>query len=105
MTNKFEPGALAVVMVSEWPRNRYRVVELVEPYPGANCVDSWIVLDPNGTDFDGHQAYAGTCLGTGEVLTSKTLGIARWKLRPLDAEYDELVELNGTHYCLKGIAA
>lgn len=98
MTTKWQPGVLAVIMVSEWQRNRYRVVELVEPQYGGHG-KRWFVRDPNGVTLDGYR------LATGKLLEARVLGVAQWKLRLLDQEYDELVELNGTYFCLKGTAA
>lgn len=84
--SNLKPGSLAVIRVTEWPRNQNRVVRLIHQITESTG-EGWAVECVNGGTFDGYEVYAHDMTkGTGSPLEAKTLGIARWKLSPFNGE-------------------
>ena len=86
--SKFALDQLAVIVVSEWPRNVGRIVRLVQKYGyrvydredvpiGQNMHVGWIVED-EGT----FQGWDHSQLPAKVVITHRHLGISEWKIRP-----------------------
>jgi hypothetical protein len=95
--NEWQPGARAAIIVTEWPRNMFRVVELHSPL-AVHMGNGWIVTDPLGGTFDGYQVYSHDNTKTnGQMIVRPVLGIAQWKLRLVNGD-DRVREFLGSLY-------
>ena len=86
MSQRWEVGAVAIIVVAEQPGNAGRVVELIEWYGMGALGPVWIVFD--GKTFNGDTRL-------GHPPTALKMGIAQWKMRLLDDDDEVETDAEG----------